>query len=185
MTSRLRSALFAFIVCSRAWVPRPRLSSHCARVRKRWYAPVRKITSCRAAIGEEEDAPGELSAVGEGARSGEDCSRGDWSCADIEGSEWKMAIQWFDDDGNPKGNESPQETWVRFKKDFEAEWGVGARGLWSLDGEFLSVSRDFVLGWGGKRIFSCKLSRKQNEAFLEGMVSSCCVCPSLRPPRSP
>jgi len=39
-----------------------------------------------------------------------------------------------------------------------------------MSGPYLSFSRDFKFGWGGKRLFAAKLSRKQNEVFLDGLV---------------
>jgi hypothetical protein len=52
------------------------------------------------------------------------------------------------------------------------EWGLNARGTWELSGgQYLSFSRDFALGWGGKRIFGARLSRKQNEVkVVDGWV---------------
>jgi hypothetical protein len=49
---------------------------------------------------------------------------------------------------------------------FELEWGVNAKGTWDLDGQFLSFSRDFAFGWGGKRLFAAKLTQKQNEVCI-------------------
>jgi len=121
---------------------------------------------------EEEDVPASTTdlQVASSELAEDPDSRTAWSDADIAGSEWKIAIQWFDDDGLPKRGGELQETWLRFKEDYVVEWGIGATGVWSLDGQFLSISRDFALGWGGKRILSCKLAQKQNEAYIEGMV---------------
>ena len=91
-------------------------------------------------------------------------ARTEWTEADLVGSEWKMGIMWEFEalEKDPK----PQETWIRFKADGELEWGINARGTYSLDGQFLSFTRDFAFGWGGKRLFACKLSRVANEVRL-------------------
>mmetsp|Transcript_84456 Transcript_84456/g.169027 ORF Transcript_84456/g.169027 Transcript_84456/m.169027 type:complete len:349 (-) Transcript_84456:214-1260(-) len=93
--------------------------------------------------------------------SEEDRSR--WSKEDFIKSEWKIAIMW-------EGSNKPQETWIRFVDDFELEWGLNAKGTWEMSGQFLSFSRDFAFGIGGKRIFGAKLSRKQNEVYIDGLV---------------
>ena len=95
--------------------------------------------------------------------AGDDNIRTSWTTSDIVDSEWRIGIQWFDYDGKAKGIGEPTVTWFRLKENFEVEWGFNARGIWNLDGQYLSRTREFMFGWGGKRIFSCKLSQGQNE----------------------
>lgn len=65
---------------------------------------------------------------------------------------------------------------TRARLQFELEWGVNARGTWDLDGQFLSFSRDFALGWGGKRLFAAKLTQKQNEVSYCFSFEKIVVC---------
>ena len=82
--------------------------------------------------------------------------------ADFVGSEWKIGVLWRD-------KEKIDVTWVRCKEDGNSEWGWGANGKWRLeDGSFLTFTRDFPLGWNGKRLFSARVGADGN--FVEGVV---------------
>lgn len=84
--------------------------------------------------------------------------------ADFAGSEWKIGVLW--------GEEQDIEvSWFRCKADGKSEWGFkqGNEGRWSLDdGVYLTVTRNYFLGWNGRRIYSAKVTDDCN--YLEGYV---------------
>ena len=82
--------------------------------------------------------------------------------SDFSGSEWKVGVLWRD-------KEKIDVTWIRCKEDGSSEWGWGARGKWRLeDSSFLTFTREFALGWNGKRLFSARVGKDAN--FVEGVV---------------
>jgi len=85
-----------------------------------------------------------------------------YPASDFFGSEWKIGVLWRD-------KKAIDVTWVRCREDGTAEFGWGAEGRWKLDdGCFLTFTRDFPLGWNGKRLFSARVGEDPN--FVEGVV---------------
>jgi len=85
-----------------------------------------------------------------------------YTAADFAGSEWKIGVLW-------RESEKIDVTWFRCKEDQNSEWGWGADGKWKVeDGIYFTVSRDFPLGWNGRRLFSAKIGRDPN--YLEGII---------------
>merc|ERR1719444_784456 len=67
---------------------------------------------------------------------------------DFYGSEWKVGTL-------KKDKDKIDETWVRLLQDGDqAIWGDGAKGKWKLDvpNQFLTVSKETIGGWGGKKV---------------------------------
>lgn len=82
--------------------------------------------------------------------------------SDFNGSEWKIGILW-------NGKKKIDVSWIRCKPMNELQWGFGAEGKWRLeDGTFVTFTRDFFLGWHGRRLFSAKIGEDSN--YLEGVV---------------
>lgn len=82
---------------------------------------------------------------------------------DFYGSEWKVGTLL-------KDKNKIDETWVRFLQDGDqAIWGDGAKGKWKLDvpNQFLTVSKETIGGWGGKKVWACQLD---DYYYLEGTV---------------
>ena len=82
---------------------------------------------------------------------------------DFAGSEWKVGIVW-------NGREDVEVTWARVSDDGEGtvQWGFGAAGQVRVDdGAFVTLTRDFPLGWGGKRLFSARID---SDVYLEGII---------------
>lgn len=87
-----------------------------------------------------------------------------FEAADFAGSEWKIGVLWGEE-------EDIEVSWFRCKDDGKSEWGfrTGNEGRWSLDdGVYLTVTRDYFLGWNGRRIYSAKVTEDCN--YLEGYV---------------
>jgi len=84
--------------------------------------------------------------------------------AEFAGSEWKIGILWRD-------TSEIDVTWFRCKPDGDSEWGYGfgSDGKWRVeDGAFITITRDFPLGWHGRRLFSARLGDDEN--YIEGVV---------------
>ena len=87
-----------------------------------------------------------------------------YTVKDFAGSEWKIGIYWRDDD-------KLEVTWFRIQGDGTSQWGFGfdASGKWKMDdGVFITFTREFLLGWNGRRLFSAKIGDDPN--YLEGVV---------------
>ena len=87
-----------------------------------------------------------------------------YSEADFAGSEWKIGILWRD-------TAKVDVTWFRCKDDKTSQWGfaIDNQGNWRVDdGLYLTVTREFLLGWHGRRLFSAKIGDDPN--YLEGII---------------
>ena len=85
-----------------------------------------------------------------------------YTAADFVKSEWKVGVLW-------RNKKEIEETWIRCKEDGESEWGWGASGKWRIEeGSFVTFTRDYALGWNGRRLFSAKIGDDPN--FVEGVV---------------
>mmetsp|Transcript_30497 Transcript_30497/g.68390 ORF Transcript_30497/g.68390 Transcript_30497/m.68390 type:complete len:316 (+) Transcript_30497:61-1008(+) len=129
-----------------------------------WWTEDAQAKAADLAAQQAAEVAGEESEASEvGLAPDDPNARSGWSKEDFIKTEWKIAIQWED-------SKKITETWIRFVDDFELEWGLNAKGSWGLEGQYLTFSRDFSFGWGGKRIYGAKLTRKQNEVYIDGIV---------------